>query len=79
MKYYMKAFLCHLSCQLSLFESVWIFVFPGQIPLQYAALEKDVAAQENAEESAQSCLEKNALQPPVEIKSSSREQVIVNL
>ena len=51
-------------------EPLNLFVFPGQIPLQYAALEKDVAAQENA----QSCID--VLQSPVEIKSSSREQVI---
>ena len=52
------------------------FVHPGQIPLQYAAIEKDVAAHENTKSPSE-----KSVSPPcsVEIKTSSREQVIENL
>ena len=47
---------------------------PGQIPLQYAAIERDVAANRNV---VSSCKE-NVSQPSKEVKPPSREQVIEN-
>ena len=50
------------------------FYMPGQIPLQFAAIERDVAANGNVD----SFCKENVSQPSKEVKLPSREQVIEN-
>ena len=61
--------LCH-GIFLKLFKKTNYFFFPGQIPLQYASIEKDVAACEKVKRSV-------LPSASAEFKPSSREQVKV--
>ena len=79
MKYYIKADFCAMKRHKFSLEPfafvLQIFVPPGQIPLQYAAIEKDVAAHANTKSPHENCVLQSC---SGEIKPSSREQVIEN-